>query len=467
MGKQLDAIIEQFRSSLRSFEDETHIANYITSSSGERKYIIGLAEVLKNMTSYENTPASPQRQEQAIEKWNKSILLNDYTNVSKKELRILCGVPEVVRAQEFINFIYEFQQKNPLSSRMTRALVQSYHCLWNNQQYSEHLEVLLLRLLNDFDGKNNAIHTWKSHLSKIVGVSAPDNLAEEVIESLIEPDKLCEKYFLFSENTAFFKEILRSIAVNLSNNISNSIHYDKRYWDYLFQNILKHNHLYKDYESIVNVFTVLIEFLDKKTQFQDREIAEGLIKDFLLTHEDFKDPRLNTGKWHYFEQNDAGKRAKEILMSWLSKEDIAFFFEFIIKNDPHGRKPFWLDYLNKIKGSRVIIGDNDQSIHWSKLQELKNKGRDFAYGERIKDTSAFLLDFGEYIVVEFSARGNACYMYESKVFINIFKNFYKSTFDMKDLKDPTLDKAIYREVHNGNWQWRLRQQLAGMGIRKN
>ena len=464
MGNKLAEIIDELKISIKYLEVDPHIADYTISSSGEKKYKIGLYEILKTLIKYKDNPNNEQRQKQTIEKWKTALLSANFSSLTKKDVRIICGVSEIIKEQEFINFIYSYQQNNPLSSRMIRSLVQSYHSNWNEHPYKEHFESLLLSSMNSFSGNNKTILLWKNNLDRVIGASAPNNIANEVIHSLSEPSKLCEKYSLFSENTPFFKDVLKCIAISLCAQITNSTHYDRRHWTYIFENILKHNNIYKDIETVVEAISSLIEFVDTKVRAQDRETAETQIKDFLLTHDDFKDPRLNVGKWHYFDQSNKGKRAKEIIISWLSKEDIDFFFELIIKNDPHGRKPFWLKYLKKIKGSRVVIGSEDRAMYWYKLKELREKGRTYSSGDGL-NTSAFILRFDNYVVVEFSRVGNACYVYDHKTFERLYGSLYQAGFNLKSLKDPSLFHAEHKESHSSDWQYRLRNKLASLGIR--
>ncbi len=84
---------------------------------------------------------------------------------------------------------------------------------------------------------------------------------------------------------------------------------------------------------------------------QIEEVREGLKQ---LALNKFGDPRLpvNARRW-FGVQSEA--RAK--LLEWLSRADIAFFFEHVLPKgrDPHGRKDFWLKYLKQVKQSRPLL----------------------------------------------------------------------------------------------------------------
>jgi EH_Signature domain len=102
------------------------------------------------------------------------------------------------------------------------------------------------------------------------------------------------------------------------------------------------------------------------------------------------------------------------------------------------------------------------------------------FGRIDGQTSAFLLDFGKIVVVEFSARGNACYFYKESEFRRILPDFWtrevlpvdrlkKKMFSMtKSRKMSSLALQIASDwdgVHRENWQADAAQLLSVHGIR--
>lgn len=119
------------------------------------------------------------------------------------------------------------------------------------------------------------------------------------------------------------------------------------------------------------------------------------------------DPRLpkNNNKWLSVEPE-----AKRRFISWLSREDIKFFFDNVLEgHDPHGRRDFWLKYVERIVASRPLLSEataysfqNIRNINFGRLSGGQNK-------------AAFILDFGEIIAVEFSEVG-MIYLYKRDEF---------------------------------------------------
>jgi hypothetical protein len=83
------------------------------------------------------------------------------------------------------------------------------------------------------------------------------------------------------------------------------------------------------------------------------------------------------------------------------------------------------------------------------------------------DTSAFLLDFGEVLVVEFSKVGNACYIYQKRAAKELIPDFWTTepfhASGGKGLKQSAL--AAERIRHTAGWQDELSMILARHGVR--
>ena len=102
------------------------------------------------------------------------------------------------------------------------------------------------------------------------------------------------------------------------------------------------------------------------------------------------------------------------MTAWLSEEDLRFFFDLIMsgQEDRHNRREFWLRYVGRVGNSRVAMGTRDRDRLRVQLTELKKRGRsEYAHLEDPfeDDVSAFIMDFGRAVVVEFSKPGNACF----------------------------------------------------------
>jgi len=162
--------------------------------------------------------------------------------------------------------------------------------------------------------------------------------------------------------------------------------------------------------------------------------------------------------------------ASRRLQEWLSAADITFFFETVLPKgkDPHGRKAFWLRYVG-CRGlrSRPLLSNSDK---WRLRDVLWKKGAQASDFGRLldEDTSAFILDFGPILAIEFSAVGNACYVYEKRVAAEIVPDIWTSLpFSKTDLKRKTKIATSQPIIHDrqNRWKHEMERFLARYGIR--
>jgi hypothetical protein len=198
------------------------------------------------------------------------------------------------------------------------------------------------------------------------------------------------------------------------------------------------------------------------------ELIEPITR-LVLSDRRFGDPRLRHNQNNWLGIDDAARRMKE----WLSTADITFFFEHVLPKgkDPHGRKAFWLRFVG-CRGlvSRPLLNEVDKFRLRQILREKKEEVSHF--GEIDGNTSAFLLDFGPIFVIEFSAVGNACYVYEKRAAAAMVPDLWTlQSFHVPDLKSRSNATAwvIHKKrrfiwQRNG-WEEEMEGILARYGIR--
>jgi hypothetical protein len=200
---------------------------------------------------------------------------------------------------------------------------------------------------------------------------------------------------------------------------------------------------------------------------RDPELQEALTK-LVLQDTRLGDPRLLRNMKNWLGIHEARQR----LLQWLSRADINFFFEHVLPDgiDPHSRKAFWLRYVSRVQMSRPLLNRDDEARLRITMQSQQEHMEHFGH-IRGRATSAFLLDFGTVLVVEFSQAGNACYLYEKPNAGKVITDFWTQVpFTIQDgrnrLKHPRL--AVDRVSHDrgGRWQKTLADLLAARyGIR--
>lgn len=108
--------------------------------------------------------------------------------------------------------------------------------------------------------------------------------------------------------------------------------------------------------------------------------------------------------------------------------------------------------------SRPLLSWEDAA----KLRTSKEKVGNF--GHTNGETSAFFLDFGRVVVVEFSKTGNACFVYQKMAFDRFVPDFWATKpFGTVDLKDRKASED--RISHQPGWQEKMTRSLARFGVR--
>jgi len=85
-----------------------------------------------------------------------------------------------------------------------------------------------------------------------------------------------------------------------------------------------------------------------------------------------------------------------------------------------------------------------------------------------EDTSAFILDFGSVVAIEFSAVGNACYVYEKRAAAEIVPDIWTSLpFSKTELKRKSKIATSQPITHDRQNRWKneMERILARYGVR--
>lgn len=188
--------------------------------------------------------------------------------------------------------------------------------------------------------------------------------------------------------------------------------------------------------------------------------AEGLLAS------EFKDPRIppESRGWQKLKEFDEG--AYRGFLEHLISEDLQLFFEHAM--DDKRRKRFWLQYLGAIRRTVCVLAPSTHSRLTQtfagaekKLAAAMSRARRFASG----DVSAFCLYFDRYVIVEFSASGNAGQIYDRGIFEqNLERSVYgggaKSAADLKSER-LRRDRILH---HAHKWEQDTAGDLARLAI---
>jgi len=417
---------------------------------GNKKIYYTKLSQLSEEVSNGLAPINQNRKEKALLKWSK-YLENEIKQeeFSIKEIEILSFEPKVILSDLFWDILLNASN---ITFKMIIGVLYATHRSWTTINNLESIlsSIQTLILNNDFD--NRIVRFWKENMNIVSSIQTPKLLADECINNAIGIAEVSKKYMLSLEGTELATIIQQKILEErLERYIKNNaigIDETKHITEEINQTIF-----IKDMSNFY--YNLLIQAVNSSKIH--RHDSKEYLKDYFLNNIDYNDPRKKPEKWLNFDET-----GKNIIIAWLNEQDIKIFFDLFVGYDPHDRRYFWLKYANRIKKIKIIQCPTlYQNIkNKEKIDDLIKKGHKF-----IKligaQTNAFILEFENYTIVEFSENGNACYIYK-KDDIQFNKNV-DNTISIYKLKDQY--KAINKITHNKNWQYELTNWLAQKGIR--
>jgi hypothetical protein len=333
-----------------------------------------------------------------------------------------------------------------ITARSLQGLVRSVHRRWDVTVNTPAVGNLIVAI-SQYNGKNALIEKWKNGLLHVLNQNGPKNFAG----SILSHDKAWEQYadeWGIETDSEFGNHVLtQCVAMSLAGRDKETL------IDAAIRVVLPCKHWRIDsFKSAVQ------QMILASSHFSPQQA--DLLKDFIVNDRRLLDPRLSANGPNWLGISDA---ARDTVIQWLSAEDIQLFFDHVLttRNDPHGRKPFWLRYKGKVKRSRPLLSTLDES-RWLANAETRGK-RNFGKMDYLCDTSAFLLDFGRVMVIEFSKVGNAVYVYNHRDVPDVDGSFWsQSPFHLSTLKQK--DSCIERMTHTPLWKSKMRTLLAQYGI---
>jgi hypothetical protein len=383
-------------------------------------------------------------------------------------IRFLCWEPDVANSAGFRRHLVA--SGFDLRVRSIQGLVRSCHLRWSRELLGTNGAVEFVRhCLRGYRGPNRVLKRWRDR-EDLLFDHAP--FARDLLAAGRTPHEQAAQWHVDAQSV-FFLSALEVAAEAIRAPRSRATADDVR--NVLFWDGWELGRFKKEIGR-----TLVLPDVEQRPAL--RELVPLVLSDARL-----RDPRLpaNAKNWVGVPTD-----ARDTFIRWLAAADIEFFFEHVLPrgSDPHGRKPFWLQYLNSVKRSRTLLS----SFHLGKLKHSRETLIEAgSFGRTYSDNiSAFLLDFGNLLVVEFSEPGNAGYCYGPALAKQIVPDFWiprafpiwnanRDTGELPpSLKQADLVPSVTRETvghrkfamgfrfsHMSRWQETVRQQLAIMGIR--
>lgn len=413
-----------------------------------------LRAVVDSFDKIETTNILPAVTTALKEKWFRSLTSPSEVSFSAKEIKHLCWTPDIAVSISFQKMIDNIKQYLPPSS--VKGLLYSYHSKFDILAGNLIIEQILNERIIFFAKTDRYLAAWGKILTSIVGENAPHKLSLNIFNTATPPDDFFCSNALFGD-TVFARNTAGETCLRYAR-IFSKLYIEKA-----------ESFLHKIISSPLidrNVFKEAISIILNDKVITPENSHSDKILDFVLSSPILRDPRVFPENWV-----GVSADAKQKVIEWLSREDIHFFFELLIsdRKDKQNRKSFWMDYVPHIARSRALLSSADRRKHSLKLDELEERGR--TYGELTgSPCSAFILDFGRLVVLEFSEVG-AIYVYGQDDFEKIFPNFWSSRVSAENLRNTRV--AIEKIRHhtsavNQDKDWRniMRICMARYGLRR-
>lgn len=196
--------------------------------------------------------------------------------------------------------------------------------------------------------------------------------------------------------------------------------------------------------------------------------AHPQLRDFVVHRDVWRNPKLKAAgmatAW-----NRVSEPVWRMVLGWVNEANLKLFFELLAgrSDSDEGRLEFWSRYLEQITWTRLIFGAETMDLARSN-QEIRNllAQEEGAYATltKNKDVDAFMMQIGDFLVVEFSKKPNACNVYQiSKLQFDRHAHSYHGGTD--DLKYGYYSgRAAVHFPHPPGWELGAEAKLKTIGI---
>lgn len=253
------------------------------------------------------------------------------------------------------------------------------------------------------------------------------------------------------------------------------------FWHALVLSAVKASAAYSD-ERFVAQIPRLIALIKSRPVFRDEALESILaryhripghpvhheLRDYIVGKDVWRNPKLKAAgiatAW-----NRVPDAVWRMVLQWVNEGNLRDFFDVLAARNSadEGRLAFWSRYMRQISWTRLIFSSETVSLARSNTEIRELIAREAGayatlYGN--KNIDAFIMQIGEYIIVEFSTTGNAAYVYDSAT---LQFDRYSSTYHggTDDLRYGFRTGARCRIIHNAGWQSSAAYELARLGIR--
>ncbi|WP_230384685.1 EH signature domain-containing protein [Burkholderia pseudomallei] len=210
---------------------------------------------------------------------------------------------------------------------------------------------------------------------------------------------------------------------------------------------------------------ILIRYHSCKAAPQDERL-----RDYVCQPTVWKNPKLKAAgiatAW-----NRVPDPVWHMVLTWVNERNLKDFFDILAarNNADEGRLAFWSKYLKQIIWTRLVFGADTLALKRSNagIRDLIAR-EEGAYAQLTSkpEVDAFMMQIGSYLIIEFSKKPNACYVYQADQlpFEPYDRHYEGGTSDLAAGFRQDIGCAL-RIVHRDGWGQRAQGELRQLGIR--
>jgi hypothetical protein len=236
--------------------------------------------------------------------------------------------------------------------------------------------------------------------------------------------------------------------------------------------------------EFLELIPTLIELIEGRPAFRDEALEFILIRhhacrdaapherlrDYVCRADVWKNPKLRAAgmatAW-----NRVPEPVWQMVLSWVNERNLKDFFDILAarNNADEGRLAFWSRYLKQITWTRLVFGAATMTLQRTNA-EIRNliAREEGAYARLTEkpEVDAFMMRIGQYLIVEFSKKPNACYVYQADTLpFDLYSRSYEGgTGDLGAGFRSDTERAL-RILHLKGWAERAAVDLGRLGIR--
>lgn len=254
------------------------------------------------------------------------------------------------------------------------------------------------------------------------------------------------------------------------------------FWHALVLSAVKHATSESDSRFRARV-TQLLDLIQSKPGFRDEALeliliryhacqgapADECLRDFVCQPTVWKNPKLKSAgiatAW-----NRVPEAVWKMVLAWVNEQNLKDFFDILAARNKAdaGRLAFWSKYLKQISWTRLLFGADTMALQKANAEVRNLIAREegsYAQLTGKPEVDAFMMQLGPYVVIEFSKKPNACYVYEAdQLPFEPYDRYYDGgTSDLAAGYRSEVDYAL-RIVHSAGWGDRAEIDLRKLGI---